>query len=168
MDILSYILGRRKGGSGEDITLTGNLVAFDDGDGNVTISMDDSLTPGTYFGIPVLIDNARLPKRNGAVSDIVSDPDWLIAGWFDTGDTTKKSYEFHVASNQNADASMRPFDDKEADSVDWWAASWNKAADVSTVQSVGRYVLFSVYKPEAYKTFLKVNDAYIFKGSGVV
>lgn len=122
--------------------------------------------PGTFCGIPVYLNNARFRKRKGTAEDFTVDPDWFITGWYDSGSTTKKPYTYYIDTS-NQDAALRPFNDITATSVDWWATSYHQEQSVITYQITGRYILFSVYKPAAYKTYLMQGDQYLFKGKGV-
>lgn len=130
-------------------------------------SLLDFDPPGTYCGIPVYLDNARLPKSNGSTSDVESDNDWFITGWFDSGDSTKKAYTYFRPASDYGAAAWRVYDDKDSASVDWWAASAGSADATPTVSTTGRYVLFSVYKPLAYKSYMMQGSTYLFKGKGV-
>lgn len=125
-----------------------------------------------YGGIPVFLDNARFARANGTASDVVADPDWFIAGWADSGSSTTKAYTYFrsAATSETVEqqGAWRTFDDKSGTSVDWWAASTGSSASTPTINSSGQYILFSVYKPDAHKFFLKQGDTYLLKANDIV
>lgn len=142
-------------------------------------AMDEALNPtGEYYdGIPVYIDNAYFPYRLTAdvrtVEDIVEDTDWCIVGVFDTGDSTEKTFEYHTAPEATVDTEMRFFDDLEEACVGHSITSYEDGhSSVGTeypneYATTGRYILYSLYKPQAENLYMKVGDTYLFKGSNV-
>ena len=119
----------------------------------------------TFAGIPVLMDGKYFTKYNAAMNArIESNPDYFIAGWFDTGSTSSKKYDLYVPSGTPDDVKLRFYNDTSGTSVDYWTV------ESRVFTSAGRFVLVSVYKPLASSVYMKLYDSgiYLFKGSSVL
>lgn len=122
----------------------------------------------TYHGIPVFMDNAYFPCRDGALSDRVADNNWFIAGPFDTGSSSIKVYSWWGARGIGTDSAWRTYDDITGDSSNWWSSTFaDGTSSESDCTTNGRYVYFSVYKPLVDQLYLKQGDTYLFKGAAV-
>lgn len=128
-----------------------------------------SSIPNFIDGIPVLFDNARYAAQNGAFNNFESSSDYFLTGWFDTGSTGSKQYEFGPANANTVSAYMaaRWFDSKTGNSVDYWRPN---DFNVKTVDSAGQFIVATVYKPTASTFYLydKTNGVYLFKGKDVI
>ena len=121
----------------------------------------------SYDGIPIFIDNAYFPRRDGAIDDRVADPNWCIVGVFDTGSSASKLYKWET-QGVRVETAFRIYNDLSARSVDYWGASFiNGNVEEKTANSLGRYILYSLYKPTATTAYLKQGNTYLFKGSDV-
>lgn len=126
----------------------------------------------TIGGIPVLIDNAYLPNRNGTIADLVADNRFFITGFFDTGSTSSKSYTYwqlHKPDDMSSHWAMRFFNDIEQRSVDYWGVSTAQSAFARTISSAGQFIAFSILKSEAANVYMfdNTNNRYLFKGLNV-
>lgn len=123
----------------------------------------------TYGGIPVLVDDARYSASNGAFSSYTTDSNYFLTGWYDTGSTGTKRYDFGPANGSGISAYMaaRWFDTKTANSVDYWRPNDFR---VKTVDTLGQFVVATVYKPTAstYYLYNQTNGVYLFKGKDVI
>lgn len=123
--------------------------------------------PMEYGGILVWKDNCYYATGgNGAAESFVTDPDWFIAGVFDTGSTSSKSYTWINPGRQGHDAAVRFFNDLSASSVQNYPAAFSGGSPL-TFSIPGQFILFSIYKPKAVDIYLKQGSIYIFKGSNV-
>lgn len=118
-----------------------------------------------YGGLPVLIDNARYNSGNGKFDEYVTDPDFFLSGWYDTGDSLTKSYTYN-GLNADIAACFRIFNDKNSTNYDWWGIS--KFSD-RTLSTAGRYIVIPIRKVQADISFMydNTNQRYIFKGKNV-
>jgi hypothetical protein len=120
-----------------------------------------------YCGIPVLIDNAKFDLNGGTINDIVEDPDWFIAGWFDTGNTGLKKYVYY--RHGYVEGGARTFNDINGTSVGKWPVGFQSDPPVNFGSEVsGRYVAVSVYKPTVDKAYVRRDDIYLFMGKNSV
>ena len=129
--------------------------------------------PMEYSGIPVWKDNAYY-STGGRVpaNSFISDPNWFITGYYDTGSTSSKSYRWLNVGRQTFDTALLFFNtlDGTTNAVDWWpSASGGSGQSTMTFNCAGQYILFSVYKPRAADIYLYCNTLarYIFKGNNV-
>ena len=122
--------------------------------------------PATDEGLPVFLDGRYYTSSNGkANAGTVENEDCYLAGPFDTGSESSKSYTIGGIENGAGGLSMyvRYFNDLEATSVDNWVIK------PRTMNSPGRYIIFSIYKPAEDDMYLydNTNSRYIFKGKNV-
>lgn len=117
-------------------------------------------------GLIVLIDNFRYSAQNGTFDGSGTiDSNYFIAGWFDTGSTSSKSYRW--VQDANADYMVaRWFNDISARSVDYWRL--NKGSE-KVFSSAGRFIAATIYKPTAANYFLfdSTNNRYVIRGKNV-
>lgn len=126
-------------------------------------------------GLPVLIDNASYGSGNNAYNSYTSVNDYFITGWFDTGDSSSKSYTYpYMRIVNNTPCNIRLFNDKTATSYDYWGAGtvhedYLENHTTRTITSGGRYIACSVYKPTAADFYIydNTNQRYICKGKNV-
>lgn len=118
-----------------------------------------------YDGIPVLIDNAKFRNTdsNGTIDDIVEDSRYIIAGWFDTGTTGKKTYSWLI----EGEGYVRVFDDKSGVSTAYFSSHEGIARWTQTIATTGRYVAFCMRRDKANTAYMKNGDLYLFKGKDV-
>lgn len=123
----------------------------------------------TIGGLPVIYNNAAYKNSNGRVDDVLTDSRFFITGIYDTGDSTSKSYTFtrYAAYIDNKATCFRLYNDLTASSYDFWSIS--STGGTRTLSTAGRYILFTVYKPEAADMYMYNNTAglYVFKGKNV-
>lgn len=120
----------------------------------------------TISGIPVLINNARYLGSDGKFDSYTYDPDFFLAGWFDTGSSNSKSYTYNALFT-DISACFRIFNDKSASSYDWWGI--NKWDDPRTMRTAGRYIVIPIRKAIADRSYMydNTNQRYLFKGKNV-
>jgi len=134
---------------------------------------DNTVRQLSYGGIPVFTDNAYFATGVGRLrpTAVTYDPDWFIAGYFDSGTTDAKSLTWKKVKRPGHDAAMMIYTDRDADAIaaDWWPTATGTSDADMTYNVKGRYVLFSVYKPRAGEFYMKNNatSQYIFKGNDV-
>ena len=169
-------------------TLLGRNNIWSDTNGNTTVSYPLvetgaireakkrvlNFTPQKYIGgLPVYIDNAYYPSSNGYATSFNTDSDWFITGVFDTGSTSSKTYTLmqnpKVSSHGSA---FRLYNDLTANSVDYWSnMAGSTTPNTRSVTTVGRYILFPVYKPYAENLYMYYTSGgqqiYLFKGKNV-
>ena len=128
----------------------------------------------TIGGLPVLINNAWYINANGRVDEFRADDNFFITGIFDSNSSTQKQYTYYRYPRapyiSSGFPSMRLFNDLSQTSVDYWPAGTNEGSPAPrTVQSAGRYILFTVRKDCAGDVYLydDTNQRYIFKGKNV-
>ena len=123
----------------------------------------------TIGGLPVLIDNARLMQYNGTINErIATDADYFVTGWFDTGSTASKSYTItNIYAPGGGYVYMRPYNDKDGTSVDYWDIG--RSGATRTVTTAGRFIVTTVYKATAANFYIydNTNNRYVCKGKNV-
>ena len=123
-------------------------------------------------GIDVYLDNARYPGGNAKIDSVTTDNEYFLAGIFDTGTTSRKSYTISYTKNtvDNA-ANIRFYNDITANSVDYWGVGTGQhnLPSTRTFTSAGRYIVTTIYKELAADMYLydNTNQRYVFKGKNV-
>lgn len=123
----------------------------------------------SYSGVlPVFRDNCYFPSGNGKANAVVNNPDYFLAGPFDTGSSTQK-YAYFVRYSGVA-TYIRMFNDLTATSVDVWALG--NGSGNRTTNAAGRYYIVPIKKSVAADAFMYTKDAsenrtYYFKGTNV-
>lgn len=117
-------------------------------------------------GLPIFLDGCYYASRNNKADEgTVENADCYLAGPFDTGSESSKSYTIGGMDSGAESRAMcvRYFNDLEATSVENWIIK-NR-----TMNSPGRYIIFSIYKPVEDDTFMydNTNQRYVFKGKNV-
>ena len=128
---------------------------------------------GTYTegGIVVWKDNLLFPRENGLITGTTSDDRYFLTTIYDTGDTGSKSYTASLFGNAPLMCSARYFNDLTSISADYWTfiGTAAQSSDTRTYNSVGRYIVATIYKPIANQFFIydNTNNRYIVKGNAV-
>lgn len=122
----------------------------------------------TIGGLPILIDNAYLPRYNGPLTDYVENPNYFITGWFDTGNTSIKQYRwFRKGGIDVPYVSIRFFDSIAGTSKAAWASGMSDEEDMVVEQGInGRFIAASILKEDADKFFMHIKGTkrYVFRG----
>ena len=125
----------------------------------------------TEGGIIVGKDNLLFPRQNGLITDTSADSGYFLTTVYDTGDTGSKSYTASIFGNAPLYCSARYFNDLTGTSVDYWTfiSTGSQSSATRTYNSVGRYIVATVYKPIASQFYIydNTNGRYVFKGSAV-
>lgn len=122
--------------------------------------------PGTYGGIPIFADNCYFQNSSGRATDTAASEDWFIAGPFDSGDGSKKSYTFSMFPSAQFTTALRTFDDLSGACTDYWYNSTNLGGE-RTVSTAGRYILLSCRKDQVAACFVRQGSTYLIRGKGV-
>ena len=120
-------------------------------------------------GLPVLVNNARFGSGNGTISDVQTDSDYFITGFFDSGDSASKSYTYTNNPYDSAKPTyMRLYNDIAAKSYDYWSCA-HASDPTRNIKSGGRFIAFSVLKSLATGMYMydNTNGVYVFKGLNV-
>ena len=116
-----------------------------------------------YGGLPVLVDNLKYNAANGKYNGGTANTDWFVTGFFDSGSSSSKTYQ--LGNPHSTAGTIRLFNDKTANSYDWWAFS----VGGRSMSSGGRYIAFDVYKALADRYFVydDTNGMYLAKGKNI-
>ena len=122
----------------------------------------------TISSIPVYVDNACYVGA-GKINQYTSDENWFLGGIFDTGNTETKLYTYHTypASIDSRYITLLTYNDLNGKYIDYWGIKNDTGAGTHNIP--GRYIVFSVYKPDAANSFMYDNThgMYLFKGKNV-
>ena len=136
---------------------------------NPSIGSVDFIAGNDIGGLYVYADNSIY----GAVSEhqyvndgIVSNSDYFITGFYDTGSESEKSYSISCTPN-DAYALVRIYNDKTG--VDVVYKYINQNYEIRTFTATGRYIMSTVYKPNAANFYIydNTNQRYVVKGANV-
>ena len=123
-----------------------------------------------YGGIPVFIDNAFY-TGSGSRDSFVTNPDYFIAGIFDSGSSGSKEYTYSYSLKPSEWIHLRTYDDLDGPCIDYWGVSAvaSSLPQTRTVTMSGRYILVPIYKPMAEDMWMHddTNNVYLYKGTNV-
>ena len=139
---------------------------------NSSIGSVDFVAGNDIGGLYVYQDNARYAaaNNNNYVDDeITSDSDFFLTGFYDTGSENEKSLTITcnpLANIDNRYSVIRFYNDKTSNIIiNQYHIGQNFTT--RTVTSSGRYLICSVYKPNAanFYTYDNTNQRYLVNGS---
>jgi hypothetical protein len=119
-------------------------------------------------GIPVLLNNRALTSYGYYNTGYTENHDYFVAGWFDTGTPDSKSITVKRCPKTTlSNCRIRLYNDKTDREYDWWSID---GTGTRTFSGGGRYIICTVYKPEAADFYLRDNTrgVYLIKGTNVV
>lgn len=129
--------------------------------------------PQTIGGIIVGENNASY-YNNGYRTDVIADDRFFLTTVIDTGNTSQKQYSV-LRCGSGADGvyrALRMFNDLDATSVDYWSTveDTSIAPYDYAFNSVGRYIIATIYKPYADLFYLanRATGEYYIKGKNVI